>query len=52
MGLDKNCKWECDAKNFLHYHPWGTEQYFRWIDGFTTLKKRIGINLIPVTDSQ
>jgi hypothetical protein len=27
----------------------GTEHYFKWIEGFTTWKKRIGINLIHVT---
>jgi hypothetical protein len=30
----------------------GTVQYLKWIQGFTTWKKRIGINLIPVTISQ
>ncbi len=27
----------------------GAGQYFLWIEGFTTKKKRIGINLIRVT---
>jgi hypothetical protein len=27
-------------------------QYFKWIEGFTTKKKRIGINLITVTFCQ
>jgi hypothetical protein len=31
----------------------GTGRYFEWIKGFTTTKrKRIGINIIPVTISQ
>jgi hypothetical protein len=30
----------------------GTGQYFKWMEGFTTSKKRIGINIIPVTVSQ
>jgi hypothetical protein len=27
-------------------------QYFLWIEGFAFKKKRIGVNLIPVTISQ
>jgi hypothetical protein len=30
----------------------GTRQYNTWIEGFTTSKKRIEINLIPITVSQ
>jgi hypothetical protein len=29
----------------------GTGQYYIWIEGFTTYRKRIGINIIPVTVS-
>jgi hypothetical protein len=30
----------------------GIGQYLKWIEGFITLKKCIGINLIPVTAMQ
>jgi hypothetical protein len=30
----------------------GTVQYFEWLEGFTTSKKHIGIDLVPVTIGQ
>jgi hypothetical protein len=30
----------------------GKKQYFEWLEGFTSYKKRIGINLMHVTVSQ
>ncbi len=41
-------RYECESNKVRV----GTGQYLKWMEGFTTLKIRIEINLIPVTVSQ